>query len=279
MISIYEYDSYRTFLKAFFSSKKKSDSKYSLTYFSKLIKGSDSYLKLILSGKRNLNLDKAKFLAEKILLDKLETSYFLTLVMHEHAETKELKDYLLNNLNNIRELNDFKYSKKENEKSIFKNSLMLEVYTLLGCADSKLVQNSESMEKLLTNKMANKEEIKKAIDFLLGHRLIELIDNKYKTKDIILEDGDDIKSIYISSLERAIEYLQNRKEKSPMMDHFDSFCLIVGEDDFSTIKGYLEETKRKMAALVNKSQKKEFICYYNTSLFPASHISHKQTES
>ena len=78
---ISDYESHRDFLKDYFKKKREENTKYSLIFFSKLIDSSDSYLKLVLSGKRNLNLDKAKLLCQKIKFDSLETSYFITLVL------------------------------------------------------------------------------------------------------------------------------------------------------------------------------------------------------
>ena len=95
-LTIFDYINYREYIRDYITSNKNNNSKYSLIYFSRAIKVSDSYLKLVVNGKRSLNIDKANQLAEKFKLKSIETSYFLTLIMLENAKSESMKHYYQN---------------------------------------------------------------------------------------------------------------------------------------------------------------------------------------
>lgn len=94
--------------------------------------------------------------------------------------------------------------------------------------------------------------------------------DKYIAKDIVLKHEDNINYIYIVSLNRAIEHLkQDPLDKS---SYFDSFCIIVSEAEYESVKKTLEESKNKIAGIIQSSKniKKEKICFLNMNLFYAS---------
>lgn len=267
MITIFLYDNYRQFLKDYFEQKKTVNNKYSLTYYSRLIELSDSYLKQVLAGRRSLNLEKAKVLASKLKLKPLESSYFLTLIMMENAKTEDLHEYFKNVLLNLKQFGDLDYSGKEHKKNIFSNSLAWEIYTLLGVG--KIDYGLDSVSKILTNKRATKTKVTEVIERLKNSKAIIMEEGQYKTKNVILEHSDEVRDIYRIALERAAEYLQTN-HKNIEEEYFDSFCISIGEKEFLQIKKLLDETKVKMAEIVKKTDLKNMICYYNANLFSAS---------
>ncbi len=266
--NIFNYSSTKTYLEDFFSLKKKENSKYSLVFFSRFIKTSDSYLKQVLSGRRSLNMDKARALATVFKLTPLETSYFLTLIMKENAKTKELKNYFDETLEKFKELHSLKYNGDERLKGIFQDSLTWEIYTLIGVNQFK--NDPEWIAMTLNRKNIKLSDIKSSLDYLITAGIIEMKDGKIRTKDIVFKDSNSIRDIYRIALKRAIEYLNEGKQLKPN-DYFDSFCMILSDTEFQKVKKLLEETKIKMASLIDNSSEKDQICYYNTNLFYASH--------
>ncbi|OFZ48418.1 MAG: hypothetical protein A2381_03230 [Bdellovibrionales bacterium RIFOXYB1_FULL_37_110] len=266
MIEIFAYDDYRKFLQDYFSFKKNKDSKYSLTYYSRLIDSSDSYIKQVLAKRRRLNLEKAKVLTEKLHLSTLESSFFLTLVMKHNAKTKGLRLFFDNLLISFRELGKFEYSDDKTKRNVFDNSLLWELYTYMGSDSSN--QDEVSIANALTNQKATPDRIESAINFLIKMNALEIENGKYKTKNIVLEHSQNIRDIYVVALERAIEYLQSSKEEEA--EYFDSFCIVTDDDKFQQIKNLLQETKNKMATILKNPGNKNRICYYNTNLFYVS---------
>jgi uncharacterized protein (TIGR02147 family) len=260
---IFEYSSYRDFLKKFIEEQKINNKKYSYSYYSQLIGSSEPYLKQVLAGRRKLTLDKAKILSKKIRLGELESSYFLTLVMTDNAKTEELKSYFNDILERMKELRPLNYEDREKFRTVFHNTKMWEIYTLLG------LKNSSLDYEWIKSKLKSSSElpvIKKYISALKNHNLIDVIKSEVKTNNVIVEHGEDLLGIYINSMKRAIEYLlaTDQREK---LEYFDAFCMIVSNDDYLKIQKVLEEAKSKIAQISLNSKTKDRIAFFNSNFF------------
>lgn len=260
---IFAYRSYRDFLKKFIEEQKTNNKKYSYSYYSKLIGSSEPYLKQVLAGRRKLTLDKAKILSKKLRLGELESSYFLTLVMADNAKTEELRSYFQDILEKMKELRPLNYEDREKFRTVFHDTKMWEIYTLLG------LKNSSIDHEWIKSKLKGAIElpvIKKHISALKNYNLIEVIKSEVKTNNVIVEHGEDLLGVYINSLKRAIEYLlaTDQREKQ---EHFDAFCMIVSNDDYLKIQKVLEEAKSKIAQISINSKTKDRIAFFNSNFF------------
>jgi uncharacterized protein (TIGR02147 family) len=252
-------------LKDFIEEKRLQNRKYSYSYYSHLIQSSEPYLKQVLAGRRSLSLEKATILATKLKLETLERSFFLTLIMLNEAESKDLKSYFNDVLERILELRPLHYQDKTKYSSIFHNTLMWEIYTLLGTQGSSIdevwIQKRLKSEVKLT-------VIRKHLKYLLDNKFIDMIDGKVKTHNIVLQHDTDLRGIYANSAKRAIDYL-NSKDQQEENEYFDSFCLILDENTFPRIKRVLEEAKAKISHVVSASSKTR-TAFFNINLFFSS---------
>ena len=213
-----------------------------------------------MAGRRKISVDKAKVLAKKMKLSPLESSYFITLVMSESAKTNELKRYFIDMLENLKRLRPIVYEDKNKFRTIFHNTLTWQIYTLLGSAQGKGIDVKKIKEFLKGNiKIPDIRKSLKQIDKLSAN--LGKSSGAIKTKDISLKHSDDLKEIYSNSLKRAIEYLEDNKQEEKL-EHFDSFCLILGEDDFLKIQSILDETKSKINSVVAQSKDKRSYCFF-----------------
>jgi len=267
-LTIFDYINYREYIRDYITSNKNNNSKYSLIYFSRAIKVSDSYLKLVVNGKRSLNIDKANQLAEKFKLKSIETSYFLTLIMLENAKSESMKHYYQNILLNYKSMS-INYTHKQQENiSIFQDILSWEIFSLVGVEEFN--DDPEWICEKLHRKGLNKTRVANCLQNLKSKGLIKkLPDNNYIANDLILEDGDDVKYVYSIALDRAGEHLRYNIDKQS--SYFDSFCLILSETELKAIKQILTETKGKIAELVKRKGPKSLIAFLNMNFFRASY--------
>ena len=88
--SIHQYLDYRKFLEDFYCFKKTQIKNFSYSMFCHRSGiRSPNYIKLIISGKRNLTAQIALGIAKACNLDKIQTHYFLALIDWNHAKTDE----------------------------------------------------------------------------------------------------------------------------------------------------------------------------------------------
>lgn len=96
MSSIFEYNNYRTYLKETFEAIKEEKPQISQRYIAeKLEYRSSGAVSLILSGKKNISLEKAHAIAGFIGLNKDETDYFTLLVQFNQTKSEKEEKYLL----------------------------------------------------------------------------------------------------------------------------------------------------------------------------------------
>src|SRR6266436_101875 len=88
--NVFEYDNYRTYLKAVYESSKAMDKKFSYRYFSRLIGfQSPSFLKHVIEGKRNLSLVSIEKFVLAFKLNKEQAHFFKNLVFLNQGTTVE----------------------------------------------------------------------------------------------------------------------------------------------------------------------------------------------
>lgn len=102
MLSVQNYKDYRKYLEDVFLSEKTSSKLFiSKKIFSKKIGLSDSNFRMILSGQRNLTLDKAVIIAKALKLSQYDSDYFLNLVYKNSLKNNESKKIIENKLYQI----------------------------------------------------------------------------------------------------------------------------------------------------------------------------------
>ncbi|HPI40090.1 MAG TPA: TIGR02147 family protein [Pseudobdellovibrionaceae bacterium] len=92
---ILEYSDYRSFLKNLIAHKKQQNPSYSMRAFSRHIGIGQSALSQVLAGKKNLSIERATMIANKLNLNFAEAEYFRTLIQIEGTRNSELKQSLI----------------------------------------------------------------------------------------------------------------------------------------------------------------------------------------
>lgn len=103
--NIYDFSSYRDFLKDRYRQLKECDPTFSFRSFSKDAGfGSPNYLKLVMDGKRNLSDEAIAKFAKGIRLDRHESEFFYYLVSHNQCENVSRKRVFEAKLEYLKEL-------------------------------------------------------------------------------------------------------------------------------------------------------------------------------
>ena len=96
--SIFEYDNYRDFLRAYYLSAKAENKNFSFRYFSR-ISGfkSSNFLNLVMKGKSNISIDSIDRLVQAMKLNKEESTFFKNLVHFNQSETQKTNKFIQKN--------------------------------------------------------------------------------------------------------------------------------------------------------------------------------------
>ncbi len=96
---IYEFNNYRAYLRSTFADRALKNPSYSLRGFAKHVGLNHATLSLVLKGDRNLSLDRAQNVAQKLGLQSSELEYFTDLVQFESTKNPEVRSMLQEKLN------------------------------------------------------------------------------------------------------------------------------------------------------------------------------------
>lgn len=263
-LTVFEAKDYKNYLKSTFDQKRREDAKFSLSYFSQLIGTSDSYLRQILADRRKLNIEKAALLSKKLGHSQLETSYFLTLVLKEDANTEPLRDYFASILENLNQYRSLNFDLVDEINVVFKNPQTWILYTLVGTRDFKA--DPEWINSNLKSKLFTMSSIKEGLDHLLRHNAIQKDHSgHYKSKNIVFKDSQEVRRVYEGAFLHAMKYLKSTSVKD--RDYFDAFCMIVTEKEYLQIQSVLERTKKEITESVQKRKSGDHVAFYLSGLF------------
>lgn len=103
MKTIFEYPSFRSYIRDLFAQEKLTAKNVTLAQYAKKFSLSASALNLILFGKRNLTVASTNQVARSLRLSKSEREYFEALVLWEQADHDETKSYYAGRLKSMRQ--------------------------------------------------------------------------------------------------------------------------------------------------------------------------------
>lgn len=263
--SIITAKNYRSYLKQVLQEMRDKDSKYSLAYFSRKMNLSDSYMKLVLAGKRELSLDAAIQLAKVLKLEASDKVYFLNLIQRDQAKTSALRAHFADQLQKVKK-QKLNYQADLKIKSIFSSSLSWEIYSLFAVDDFQM--DPEWIAARLRRKDVTPQKVEFVLKKLELLGVIEKVHGVWKTKDAVLKHSFELNDVYKIATERVLEALKDNEDRE---SYFDAFCLILSDDEFVQVKAVLEEAKSRIGEIAKtKGASKKKIAYFNSNLFWAS---------
>jgi len=101
MESIFEHKNYRIILKEVLSDRMKKNPAFSLRALAKSFECAPSTLSEVIKGKKNLSLESAQTISNKLSFKPEEAEYFSLLVQLEKTKNPEIKERILNSLMKI----------------------------------------------------------------------------------------------------------------------------------------------------------------------------------
>ncbi|MES2769577.1 MAG: TIGR02147 family protein [Bdellovibrionota bacterium] len=179
-MNIYEFISYKTYLKAWLKALPKKGHGESRR-IAEALGISTTMISQVLNGEKNFNLELASDLCDYLGLNEKETDYFFLLVEFERAGTHRLKQKLKKKIERLKiqasVLKERLEKDKEltdHDKATFYSSWIYSGIRNLIATDTSLTIDSISQRLQIP-----RNQIQKILDFLLESGLCELKQNKY----------------------------------------------------------------------------------------------------
>jgi uncharacterized protein (TIGR02147 family) len=263
---IFEHTNYRSFLKTIISDKKKKNPSYSMNALALQVGLGQSALSQVLAGKKNLSMESANRIANKLALTEVESEYFKVIIQIEVTKDFELKKSLLaraqslNPIQEVRELSvDFFSTIADWYHLAIKNMIGLEGFTFTSAAIAKRLGISKLDAEVAIERLIRLEMIELDPKNPNNYRVVK---NYTITRSAIPNDA--LRKFHRQMLEKAIDSLttQSPQEK------------IVGSETFAfspellpAANVILEDCFRKMTDLAKKSKNQTEVYHLGLQFF------------
>lgn len=283
------YTDYRLYLSDFFEFKRFETRDqlrpYSYSDFSAAadIK-SPNYLKLIISGERNLSPEMCKKFGRALRLEKQDIIEFETLVNYNQSSDPQARNYAL------KQLSEFRSQRALNSGAIDAETwekvpgwLSWLIYALIDQAHIEFTV--DHLKKVLRQKASDKD-IQQAIDKLVTAGDVRIENNiPYKTGKVI-SNSDKIPPALIRKLQSELVYfgLDSLFRDSPSEREISGFTMAMTDEEFSWVRHELRKIRKELQTKLMVAREKspgKKVYQVNIQLFPLTNESplEEKTES
>lgn len=263
---ILEHTNYRTFLKSLLVEKQKQNSAFSMRAFAKQIGIGQSALSQVIAGKKNLSLERATLIANKLNFTTKESEYFRLLIQLEGAKNLDFKKTILQQLSSLHPQNTVR-------------DLTVDFFSMISDWYHLVIKNMVYLKKFkmtpenIANKIGiSKIEAETALERLVRLELIEkdvknehqynVVENYVMTKSVVPNGA--LRKFHKQMLNKAIDSLETQTPKEKFIG---SETFAISEKDLPLAFEYADEFLKKVASLSKKEKEADHVYHTNVQIF------------
>lgn len=245
---------------------------------------SPNYLKLIISGDRNLSPDMCKKFGRALRLEKADQEEFEILVAYNQAV-----DPLERN-NSLKTLSEMRSQKSLDAGDIDQTTwekvpgwLSWVIYALIDQANIEF--SIEHLKKVLRHK-ASEKSIQEAIDKLVAAGDVRIENNIPYKNNKVISNSDKIPAALVRKLQAELVYLglESLYRDPPQEREISGFTIAMTEEEFSWVRHEMRKIRKELQTKLMMAREKtpgKKVYQVNIQLFPLTNESlpEEKTES
>jgi uncharacterized protein (TIGR02147 family) len=266
-VSIYDYTDYRQYLRDYYEEQKAQNPAFSYRYFAMRAGYNSSGLyKDIVDGRTGITRSLILRFSIAMKHTKRQQEYFETLVYFNEAKTVEEKKLYFERLMKYYDSKAFRVDASQYE--YYSKWYYSAIRELLAVGD---FNNDYSAIAQALNPTIRTEQAQKAISVLKKLGLIRKNENGYyKAVDKILTTGPDVKSLNIARFQQAMMDLAKEAiDRHPARNRdISTITFSVSKQTYDDIKAELIACRKRILAMVERSEAEDRVCQLNMQLFP-----------
>ncbi len=260
-MSIYNYDDYRAYLKAWIKIQP-SAGRGQITQVAKILEIHSTLFSLILSGERELSPDHAFLLSQHLALTNAEADYFMLLVQAgragNHLYKKNLKEKIIRAQKQALNMSTrFDHEKKisAEERAIFYSSWLYSAIRLY-CSTS---EKGKTLEEIASRFSITRPKAHEYIEFLVSASLIFEEKGRYKmgVNRTFLEHGSP------HLLRHHTNWRMKALQKSELISESELMFtapMSIAKADFGKLREELADFLKRMSGTIKDSPAEELAC-------------------
>jgi uncharacterized protein (TIGR02147 family) len=264
------YDDFKTYLKDFYSDRKKRFSYFSYRYFcNKAGLKSPSHFREIISGKRKLTSKMLDAFIKGMELSDTDSRYFATLVNFNQSKNAAQKQQLLLQIRGLkRKVKQALVSTDRYEYySKWYNVIIRELVCLIDWNDDYEVLARSVVPPI------KKSEARESVEFLLGAGFLEKSpDGRYRQRDPAITSGPEVSSLGIRAYNGFMaERARKAIEEFPATERdIQTLTIGISDEGYRLIKQEMQEFIGRVVRITDDDKGSDRVYNVNVHLFPMS---------
>jgi uncharacterized protein (TIGR02147 family) len=272
MKSIYEYTSYRLFLKDYYE-EQKAENGFTYRDFSRLTgMNSTSWLLHLIKGSKNLSADSIIRVAKALKMTKAESEYFEMMVPFTQARTNGVKDHYYQRMLGLKR--KLKISKLGEEQydyyTKWYHPVIRSMVSKVDFRDGEGGHDFGLLGRCLMPPISARDA-KKSVQLL--ERLDLIVagkDGRYTQSNAVISTGDEVASLNIINYHKQVSRLAEGAHDLSTKEERDISALTLGisEEDFLRIKARIQAFRKEIMDVAMGSETPDRVYQLNFQLFP-----------
>lgn len=270
MPDIYSYLDYREYLKDYYTEKKQANPVFSYQSFAnKAGFKTKSFLKMVISGKKNLSDSSLDKVAKALKLDQKATSYFEDLVAFNQEKSLKIRNQLLEKLLTHRVSGVGKIIQQAQYEfySEWHHNTIREILPTSNF-DGDYEKLGKSCHPVISAK-----EAKRSVDLLIKLGLVQKTDEgRFIQCDPIITTGDEVRSLAVRNF-----HLQNFLLGAKSLDETpaqlrDLSCLVVrlSDNGFKLFREEIQNLRKRLLELAESDKTFSRVYHVAFQMYPTT---------
>lgn len=275
--SIFDFTSYRTWLRDYCEAKRRNDSSFSYRSLAKEAGfASPNYLQLVIAGRRNLGEKSIKAIAKALRLGKMASRYFKVLVDFEQADTNAKKNEYLARIMRCKDrsavtkiiADQFSYYNE------WYHCVMRELAAGLPADAIDYAGLAKRFYPAIMPKQA-----KKSIRLLLKLELLHVDEHgRLAQSSPCIATDRETQSVAIRNFHgRMLGLARDSLETiSPENREISSLTMRISKTGFEKIKKRIQDFKEELMRIIGEDENVDRVYHANFQFFPVSRLDDKE---
>jgi uncharacterized protein (TIGR02147 family) len=270
MPNLFAYLDYRQYLKDYYEEKKAANPVFSYQAFAnKAGFKTKSFLKMVITGKKNLSESSLQKVAAALKLDSKSIAYFEDLVAFNQAKSLRLRNQLLEKLL-VHKVHGVGRIIQQAQYEFYSQWYHNTIRELLPHLDFK--SDYEGLGKLLFPPIS-REDAKRSVELMTRLGLIRKGENgKYIQEDPIITTGDDVISLAVRHFHLENFLLGAKALESCPAPLRDLSCLVVRLSDggFQLLKKEIRGFRKRLLELTESDTDFKRVYHISFQMYPTT---------
>ncbi len=266
MKPLFEYLSYRVFLKEYYEDRKKENPWFSYRYISKKVGIDPGYIVKIFQEKYHLASKHISTFCELCGFDAQQSEYFECLVHFEKAKNQNQMREYFNKLLAFKELKMHQITVDQNE--FFQKWYYIAIRSLVDFYDFK--GNYKDLGGKLSPKLGTKET-RQAVELLERLKLVYTDDTgRYRLSDTFISTGEKWETLAVHDFQREVMQLAAASLDRHHKDDRDLSTVTISTDkkDLPELKEQITDFRRSILKYIGEKDSSDSVYQLNIQLFP-----------